>query len=40
LQVHAQAVEVAARAANFIGHDDPMKRLERNDRAQDLKKKK
>lgn len=39
-RLHKKAVEVAARAANFIGHDDPMKRLERNDRAQDLKKKK
>lgn len=39
-RLHKKAVEVAARAANFIGHDDPMRRLERNDRAQDLKKKK
>lgn len=39
-RLHEKAVEVAARAANFIGHDDPLKRMERNDRAQDLKKKK
>lgn len=39
-RLHKKAVEVAARAANFVGHDDPLKRLERNDRAKDLKNKK
>lgn len=39
-RLHKKAVEVAARAANFVGHDDPLKRLERNERSQDLKKKK
>jgi hypothetical protein len=37
--LHKKVVEVAARAANFVGHEDPMKRLARNERAQDLKKK-
>lgn len=39
-RLHKKVVEVAARAANFVGHDDPLKRLDRNERAQDLKKKK
>lgn len=39
-RLHKKVVEVAARAANFVGHDDPLKRLERNERSQDLKNKK
>ncbi|MCU0695588.1 MAG: ankyrin repeat domain-containing protein [Myxococcaceae bacterium] len=38
--LHQKAVEVAARAANFVGHDDPLKRLERQERSQELKKRK
>lgn len=38
--LHQKAVEVAARAAKFVGHDDPLERLERQERSQDLKKKK
>jgi ankyrin repeat protein len=38
-QLHQKVVEVAARAANFVGHDDPLRRLERNERSKDLKKK-
>lgn len=38
-RLHQKAVSVAARAASFVGHDDPLRRLERNERAQDLKKK-
>lgn len=37
--LHQSLVEKAARAANFVGHDAGVKRLERNERAQDLKKK-
>ncbi|MBE2248417.1 MAG: ankyrin repeat domain-containing protein [Myxococcus sp.] len=39
-RLHQKAVEVAARAANFVGHEEPLKRLERRDRSQDLKTKK
>lgn len=35
-----KAVEVAARAANFVGHEDPLKRLDRQKRSEELKKKK
>ncbi len=28
--LHQKAVDVAARAANFFGHEDPLKRLERS----------
>ncbi len=38
-RLQKKAVEVAARAANFVGHQDPLKRLDRIDRASDLKKK-
>jgi hypothetical protein len=38
-RLHQKVVEVAARAANFVGHDDPLRRLERNERSKDLKKK-
>lgn len=34
-----KAVEVAARAADFVGHRDPLDRLERHERAEGLKKK-
>ncbi|MCA2979159.1 MAG: ankyrin repeat domain-containing protein [Myxococcaceae bacterium] len=34
-----RAVEVAARAANFVGHRDPLDRLERHERSLALKKK-
>lgn len=39
-RLHKKVVEVAARAANFVGHDDGVKRIERNERAQELKNKK
>ena len=39
-RLHKKVVEVAARAANFVGHEDPLKRLERNERSKDLKTKK
>lgn len=35
-----KAVEVAARAANFVGHDDPLGRVERLQRAEQNSKKK
>ncbi|MGV3622683.1 MAG: ankyrin repeat domain-containing protein [Archangium sp.] len=35
-----KAVEVAARAASFVGHDDGLERLERNRRAEENAKKK
>ncbi len=34
-----RAVELAARAAKFVGHDEPMDRLERVERSEKLKKK-
>ena len=38
--IHKKAVDIAARAANFFGHEAPLKRVERQNRAEDLKKKK
>lgn len=38
-RLHQKAVETVARAANFVGHDAGVKRLERNERSKDLKKK-
>jgi len=37
--VKRKAVEVAARAANFVGHESPLDRLERVERAEANKKK-
>lgn len=39
-RLQRKVADVAARAANFVGHEAPLKRLERNARAEELKKKK
>ncbi len=38
-RLQRKVADVAARAANFVGHEEPLKRLERAARAEDLKKK-
>lgn len=38
-RLQRKVAEVAARAANFVGHQAPLKRLERSDAADRLKKK-
>ncbi len=39
-RLQKKVAEVAARAANFVGHEDPLKRLERNERAEQNTKRK
>lgn len=38
--LHRSLVEKAARAANFVGHEEPLKRIERQERAEAEQKKK
>ena len=38
-RLQKKVAEVAARAANFVGHEEPLKRLERQERAEDHEKK-
>lgn len=38
-RLQRKVADVAARAANFVGHEEPLKRLERAARSEDLKKK-